>query len=233
MAAERNQHRISSVLTRIASGFSTFILAVLLSTHYNPLGSNVSPGDLTGRNLIPTVIAKTDIPVGSRIIVEQLQVAQMPRTVVPDGAFTRIDATLIGRVVVTKIVAREPITESRLAPSGSTGGLALVIPEGYRAMTVRVDDVVGASGFIMPGALVDVVVVIAPLDESQTERVSKIVLQNIKVLANGANLDNPKNEKEVERVKTVMLQLTAEQAEKLAIASSEGKLQLVMRNSTD
>jgi pilus assembly protein CpaB len=101
-------------------------------------------------------------------------------------------------------------------------------------MNVRVDDVVGISGFIMPGALVDIVVVIEPPENgSQRDRISKIVLQNIKVLANGANLDKPKNEKEVERVKTVTLQVTPEQAEKLALASSEGRLQLVMRNSID
>jgi len=97
-----------------------------------------------------------------------------------------------------------------------------VIPEGYRAMNVRVDDVVGISGFIMPGALVDVVVVIDPPEnDSHRERVSKIVLQNIKVLANGANLDKPKNEKEVERVKTVTLQVTPEQTEKLPLQNLE------------
>jgi pilus assembly protein CpaB len=94
--------------------------------------------------------------------------------------------------------------------------------------------VVGISGFIMPGTLVDIVVVIEPPENGQQrERISKIVLQNIKVLANGSNLDKPKNEKEAERVKTVTLQVTPEQAEKLALASSEGRLQLVMRNSID
>jgi pilus assembly protein CpaB len=101
-------------------------------------------------------------------------------------------------------------------------------------MNVRVDDVVGISGFIMPNTLVDIVVVIEPPEnDSRRERISKIVLQNIKVLANGQNLDKPKNEKEAERVRTVTLQVTPEQAEKLALASSEGRLQLVMRNSID
>jgi pilus assembly protein CpaB len=162
-------------------------------------------------------------------------VTQLPRSAAPDGTFTRIDPeNLLGRVAVQRIAAREPVTESRLAPVGSAAGLSSVIPEGYRAMNVRVDDVVGISGFIMPGTLVDIVVVIDPPDEkNQRERISKIVLQNIKVLANGANLDKPKNEKEAERVKTVTLQVTPEQAEKLALASSEGRLQLVMRNSID
>jgi pilus assembly protein CpaB len=135
---------------------------------------------------------------------------------------------------VTRIAAREPITESRLAPIGSAAGLSSVIPEGFRAMTVKVDEVVGVSGFIMPGTLVDVVVVISPPQGAAAQdRVSKIVLQNIKVLASGQNIDKPKNEKEAERVKSVTLQVTPEQAEKLALASTEGQLQLVMRNSVD
>ena len=108
-----------------------------------------------------------------------------------------------------------------------------MIPEGYRAMTVKVDDVVGISGFIMPGTLVDVVVTITP-DDRSSDPISKIVLQNIKVLASGQNIDKPKNDREVERsIRAVTLQVTPEQAEKLALASSEGKLQLVMRNSVD
>lgn len=181
------------------------------------------------------VVAKVNIPVGSRIIAEQLTVAQFPADVTPEGAIAKIDENLVDRVVVTSISPREPITEAKLAPVGSLGGLASVIPEGYRAMTVKVDDVVGVSGFILPGTLVDIVVVIQPPKGSSTEEmISKIVLQNIKVLASGQNIDKPKNDREVERsIKAVTLQVTPEQAEKLALASSEGKLQLVMRNSVD
>jgi pilus assembly protein CpaB len=181
------------------------------------------------------VVAKVEIPVGSRIIPEQLTVAQFPADVTPQGAISTIDENLIGRVVVTAISPKDPVTESRLAPVGSLGGLSSVIPEGFRAMTVKVDDVVGVSGFILPGTLVDVVVVIQPpKGTANEEMISKIVLQNIKVLASGQNIDKPKNDREVERsVKAVTLQVTPEQAEKLALASSEGKLQLVMRNSVD
>ena len=136
------------------------------------------------------------------------------------------------RVAVVNIAAREPITDSRLAPEGSVGGLSAIIPEGYRAMTVKVDDVVGLSGYIMPGSLVDVVVVIRP-DDSAQGPISKIVLQNIKVLANGQNLDKPENQRDANSVKVATLLVTPEQAEKLALASTEGRLQLVMRNSVD
>src|SRR5215212_3042321 len=181
------------------------------------------------------VVAKVNIPVGSRIIAEQLVVAQFPADVTPEGAIAKIDQNLVDRVAVTAISPREPVTESKLAPVGSLGGLSSVIPDGYRAMTVKVDDVVGVSGFIMPGTLVDIVVVIQPPKGGANEdMISKIVLQNIKVLASGQNIDKPKNDREVERsVRAVTLQVTPEQTEKLALASSEGKLQLVMRNSGD
>lgn len=187
------------------------------------------------RNLNNVVVAKVDIPVGSKLIKEQLEVAQFPANVTPEGSISTIDDKLIDRVVLTSISPREPVTEARLAPVGAAGGLSSVIPEGYRAMTVKVDDVVGVSGFILPGTLVDVVVVITPPKAAgQEDRISKIVLQNIKVLASGQNIDKPKNDREAERgVKAVTLQVTPEQAEKLALAGSEGHLQLVMRNSVD
>lgn len=186
-------------------------------------------------NFNDVVVAKVDIPVGSRIIAEQLTVAQFPADVTPEGAISTIDDKIVGRVVVTSISPRDPITEVKLAPVGAAGGLSSIIPEGYRAMTVAVNDVVGVSGFIMPGALVDIVVVITPPKGSGNEEmISKIVLQNIKVLANGQNIDKPTNARETERaIKAVTLQVTPEQAEKLALASTEGKLQLVMRNSVD
>ena len=228
MAAKRNQHRISSVLTRLACGFCTFFLAVILSTNSNPSGPNKNHGGLDSH--LPVVVAKVEIPVGTRIIAEHLTVVQFPHNVTPQGAFATTDK-LIDRVTTVRISAKEPITESRLAPVGDAGGLSSVIPEGFRAMTVRVDDVVGISGFIMPGTLVDIVVVTQPpKGTGQQEMISKIVLQNIKVIASGQNIYKPKNDRVVERaVRAVTLQVTPEEAEKLALASSEGNLQLVMR----
>jgi len=185
------------------------------------------------KNLNKIAVAKVPIPLGSKIIPEQIMVVQFPKESTPDGAFENPEK-LAGRVAVMNIAAREPITEARLAPEGTAAGLSAIIPEGYRAMTVKVDDAAGISGFIMPGTLVDVVVVIDPREGSgMQDPISKIVLQNIKVLANGQNIDKPKDEREANSVKAVTLQVTPEQAEKLALASSEGKLQLVMRSQID
>jgi pilus assembly protein CpaB len=182
-------------------------------------------------NINPSTVEHATL--GTKIIPEQLTMVQFPKESTPDGAFESPEK-LVGRVAITNIAPREPVTESKIAPEGTAGGLSAVIPEGYRAMTVKVDDVVGISGFIMPGTLVDVVVTIDPEAQAGMQNpISKIVLQNIKVLANGQNIDKPDDQREANSVKAVTLQVTPEQAEKLALASSEGKLQLVMRNQID
>ncbi|HWS54821.1 MAG TPA: Flp pilus assembly protein CpaB, partial [Pyrinomonadaceae bacterium] len=193
----------------------------------------LSNAQATPRNMRAVVVAKVDIPLGTQVVAEQLMKVQYPSNAVPDGAF-EAEEKVVGRVVVTTLAAKEPITDFKLAAEGSAAGLSAVIPEGYRAMTVKVDDVIGVAGFIQPGAMVDVLTVIQPPDEGMHRNpISKIVLQNVKVLASGQNMDKPKNEREAESVRAVTLQVTPDQAEKLALASVEGKLRLVMRNTAD
>src|SRR6266478_9954142 len=146
----------------------------------------LSSAQAFSKDLRQVAVAKVAIPIGTKIVAEQVMVVPFPKESAPDGAFDS-PAKLVGRVAVINIAAREPITEPRLAPEGTAGGLSAVIPEGYRAMTVKVDDIVGISGFIMPGTLVDVVVVMDPGGSTSQNPISKIVLQNIKVLANGQN----------------------------------------------
>src|SRR5688572_3201056 len=192
----------------------------------------LSSAQAYSKNLNNVAVAKVAIPIGSKIVAEQIMVVQFPKESTPDGAYDSPEK-LAGRVAVVNIAAREPITESRLAAEGTAAGLAAIIPEGYRAMTVKVDDAAGISGFIQPGTLVDVVVTIDPEGIARQDPISKIVLQNIKVLASGQNIDKPENEREATSVKAVTLQVTPEQAEKLALAATEGKLQLVMRSQID
>ncbi len=187
-----------------------------------------------GSQLINTVVvAKVEIPHGAKIVAEQLTTVQLPHNATPAGTFDKIEG-VVGRIAITRILQQEPIVITRLAAEGSSAGLSALIPEGYRAMTVKVDDEAGIAGFLMPGTLVDVLAVITPADQGLGQNpISKIVLQNIKVLASGANLDQPKDGREAETVKTVTLQVTPEQAEKLVLSSAEGRLRLALRNSTD
>jgi pilus assembly protein CpaB len=193
----------------------------------------LSDAQASSRNMNNVVVAKVDIPLGTKIEAEQLSVVQFPSNAMPEGTFPEVQK-LVGRVAVVGVAAREPITDFKLAPEGSAGGLSAVIPAGYRAMTVKVDDVIGVAGFLQPGTMVDVLTVIDPPGNMMSGNpISKIVLQYVKVLASGQNLDKPKDEREADAVKAVTLQVTPEQAEKLALASTEGKLRLVLRNMID
>ena len=193
----------------------------------------LSDAQASARNMNNVVVAKVDIPLGTKIEAEQLQTVQFPANAIPEGTFAEAPK-LVGRVAVVGIAAREPVTDFKLAPEGSQGGISAVIPAGYRAMTVKVDDVIGVAGFLQPGTMVDVLTVIDPPGNNiSSNPISKIVLQNVKVLASGQNLDKPKDEREADTVKAVTLQVTPEQAEKLALASTEGKLRLMLRNVID
>ena len=220
----RNKRLIVALSGAVICG----LVAVMLVTRY------VASVKTFQKELNNVVVAKAEIPVGAKITVDQLSFAPIPNASAPVGAFRKVEE-VVGRVAITPIGIREPITNLKLAPEGVGAGLPAVIPEGYRAMTVKVDDVVGVSGFVMPGSYVDVVAVIVPVSQNNTTQgpISKIVLQNIKVLASGPKIDSPEDQRQPSEVKAVTLQVTPEQAEKLVLAANEGKLQLVMRNYTD
>ena len=220
----RNKRLIVALSGAVICG----LVAVMLVTRY------VASVKTFAKELNNVVVAKAEIPVGTKITVDQLGFAPIPNASAPVGAFRKLEE-VVGRVAITPIGIREPITNLKLAPEGVGAGLSAVIPEGYRAMTVKVDDVVGVSGFVMPGSYVDVVAVIVPASQNGSAQgpISKIVLQNIKVLASGPRIDSPQDQRQPSEVKAVTLQVTPEQAEKLVLAANEGKLQLVMRNYSD
>src|SRR5712691_11085560 len=220
----RNKRLILALAGAVVCG----LLGVMLVTRY------LSSVQAFTKDLGNVVVAKTEIPLGEKITADQLGLAPIPNGSLPEGAFRKMDE-VVGRVAITPIGVRETITNMKLAPSGVGAGLSAVIPEGYRAMTVKVDDVVGVSGFIMPGSFVDVVAIITPLSPAGAANgpISKTVLQNIKVLASGAKIDSPDNQRVPSDAKAVTLQVTPEQAEKLVLAANEGKLQLIMRNYGD
>src|SRR5258705_3474187 len=129
------------------------LLAAVSVTRY------LSSAQAYTKNLNRVAVAKVAIPLGTKIIPEQVMVVQFPAESTPDGAFDSVEK-LTGRVAVTNIAPREPITEARLAPEGTAGGLSAVNPRGDQARAANDGDRVGVSGFIMPGTLDDVMVVI-------------------------------------------------------------------------
>src|SRR5512145_34316 len=177
------------------------------------------------------VVAAADIQLGSRLSSQMLKTFDWPAGSIPAGATTKAE-TLEDRVVKTSVLRGEPILEAKLAPVGTKGGLSAVIPEGKRAMTVRVNDVIGVAGFALPGNYVDIVVN-TQLDGNGRgdKQISKIVLEHILVLAVAQEADRDETKPKV--VNAVTLELTPEQAEKLDLARSVGTLSLVLRNQVD
>src|SRR3954452_20936089 len=178
------------------------------------------------------VVAAVDIDLGSRLNPQLLKTIDWPSGSLPSGAITDIQ-TLQDRVVKPSVMRGEPVLEARLAPIGATGGLSAVIPEGKRAITVRVNDVVGVAGFALPGNYVDIVVN-TQVDSERTgndKQISKIVLKHILVLAVAQEANRDETKPKV--VNAVTLEVTPEQAEKLDLARSVGTLSLVLRNQVD
>jgi pilus assembly protein CpaB len=175
------------------------------------------------------VVAATEIPLGTTINITQVKTTPWPKTDLPQGSFSGT-GQVIGRTTTRTILSSDAVTEAKLMPKeGPVGIMTYKIPEGHRAMTVGVDQVAGVAGFINPGDIVDVVLTVTPPGSNQS--LSKIVLQNVPVLAIGQIVEQ-KEGKPV-NVPTVTVDVTPEDAERLAIASTQGRLQLVLRRLGD
>ena len=178
-------------------------------------------------------VAAADVEIGAKLAPEMLRMVEWPPSSVPPGAFVDI-AALDGRVVKTSVARGEPLIEAKLAPAGTKGGLSAVVSEGKRAMTVRVNDVVGVAGFALPGNYVDIMVNTQNEQARGGDRdnaISKIVLERILVLAVAQEADRDNTKPKV--VNAVTLEVTPAQAEGLDLARRVGTLSLVLRNQSD
>ena len=176
------------------------------------------------------VVANKDIPAGTMINEEfikkgMLKASPWPKTSVPAGAFTSPEQ-LVGKTNRVKILANEPVLESRLAGEGA--GLTVRLEAGKRAMAVRVDEIIGVSGFIVPDDRVDVIVTATPPGaDKQDDRISKIVLQNKRVLSVAQSTEQKDGKPQVAR--SITLEVSPDEAEKLSLASQEGNVVLAIR----
>jgi pilus assembly protein CpaB len=176
------------------------------------------------------VVAARDLPVGTLVKDADLKTVPWGGPVARNW-LTRADE-MVGRGVVSTIYAGEPVIQSRLAAKGAGAGLAAVIPAGMRAVAVRVNEVVGVSGYVVPGMRVDVIGSGTPARAQNTGTLTRTVLQNIEVLSAGQNMEHDAQGKPV-AVDVVNLLVTPDQAEILSLASMELKIQLVLRNPLD
>ena len=178
------------------------------------------------------ILAARNLDLGTMIRDSDLKAGDWSGSI-PRGAVTKKD-DVVGRGVVSAIYEGEPVLESRLATKGAGAGLAATIPSGMRAVAVRVNEVVGVAGFVVPGMRVDVIISGNPPGPSQNTQgtLTKTLLQNIEVLSAGQNIQKDSEGKPVS-VQVVNLLVTPEQAEILSLASNETRIQLVLRNPLD
>ena len=207
----------------------SIVLALVVSAVFYQVsarGAHAKPKQVELRDL---VTAAQPLPVGATVRREELKLTKVPVDLFPRGGFSKVE-DVIDRPVVSNILLDEPVLEGRLAARGSGSGLAPIIPPGMRAVSVRVNDVVGVAGFVLPGMRVDVLVTGRPPNYNGT--ITNTVLQNIVVLSAGQTLQ-PESRGQAINAPVVTLLVTPDQAETLTLAGNEGHIQLVLRNGAD
>ncbi|AOR72470.1 Flp pilus assembly protein CpaB [Burkholderia stabilis] len=215
----KNSRALMMLVVAMVAGLA----AVVFASHWLVQTSTSS--------VTPVAVATTDLNLGEPLGPNQIHMVSWPAGSVPTGAFTDTKA-LEGRVVRTSLSRGEPVIESKLAPVGTKGGLSAVIADGSRAITVRVNDVVGVAGFALPGNYVDVIVNTQEQQgKTDGQSISKIVLDHILVLAVAQQVSRDDTAPKV--VNAVTLEVTPDQAERLDLARSVGTLSLVLRNQVD
>src|ERR1700730_18356495 len=183
---------------------------------------------------IPTrqvVVAATDLDIGAEITRADIRIIDWPANAVPAAAISD-PMDVIGRGIVLPMIENEPILPMKLASKEAGGGLPPAIPPGLRAVSVRVNEVIGVAGYVLPGTRVDVVATLNPTGQG-AETTSKVILTNVQVLAAGTKIDRETDKNKPMPVSVVTLLVNPEEAERLTLASTEGKIQLALRNPLD
>jgi pilus assembly protein CpaB len=181
-------------------------------------------------DVVQVVAAAADLPLGTLVTEDKIKMVSVLASTLPPGYFTD-RAQVLNRGVVVPMVASETVLETKLAPQGAGAGLSPVIPEGMRAVSVKVDEVIGVAGFVLPGTRVDVLVTVTPDDEADIS-LTKQVLQNVQVLAAGESIETDREGKP-KTVTVITLLVSPDDAEKLTLAATEGQIQLALRNTLD
>lgn len=186
------------------------------------------------KNQVPTravVVASKDLPEGAVLSGSTIEARDYPIGTIPEGAYMSTDS-LMGRVTRVPVFAGEAIVPGRLAPLGTGPGLEVKIAAGHRAMAVRIDDVAGISGLLQPNSRVDVLVTIRDNAANRQTPVAKLFMENMRVLSVGTTVDRDVDGKPI-KATSVTLEVTPDEAERLAVAAHEGSIQLVLRGFGD
>ncbi len=179
----------------------------------------------------PVVVAVNDLDVGAEIRAEDVKVIKWPKDSVPAQAMSD-PKEAIGRGVITPLIQNEPLLPSKLSSKEAGPGLPPAIPPGLRALSVRVNEVIGVAGYVLPGTRVDVLATVNP-SGNNGDVTSKVVLTNVQVLASGTKIERDVEKGKPVPVSVVTLLVAPEESERLTLAATEGKIQLALRNPLD
>jgi pilus assembly protein CpaB len=177
------------------------------------------------------VVAAADLSLGTELKKEDLTVVNFPVGQGPEGSFAH-PADIIGRGLIVSMVKNEPVLAAKLSSKEAGAGLPPIIPDGMRAVSVRVNEVIGVAGYVLPGTRVDVLATASP-NGSPQDATSKVILSNVQVLTAGTRMEQDQEKGKPMQVTVVTLLVFPEQSERLALASTEGKIQLALRNPLD
>jgi pilus assembly protein CpaB len=210
-----------SVAVVIALVLSTFVYRVFQQA------SVVKPATATGH----IVVAAAPLQLGTRLDANNVRLMSWPAGQPVAGMLTRIEE-VNNRALITPVAENEPILEAKLASQGSGAGLPATIPEGMRALSVSVNEVVGVAGFVIPGTMVDVLVTGSIPGAGAEGNVTRTILENKRVLAAGQKIEQDRDGKP-QTVPVITLLVSPEDAARLTMAATQGKLQLALRNTID
>lgn len=177
------------------------------------------------------VVASRDLPAGQVIDPQDVKLVDYPPANAPTG-YARTKEEVVGRGLIVPVTTNEPVLATKLAGAEAGGGLHIRIPDGMRALSVKVDEVIGVAGYTLPGTKVDVLVTITPTDQHQ-KPITKVILQNVEVLTTDQEMQRDQEGKAKATASVVTLLVTPGQAEELTLAATEGKIHLALRNMMD
>lgn len=218
---------------RLMVGLAVAVLLAFILSAYVYHAFKKAEVNAAGPSLRMTtiVVAAEPLKVGERLDASKVKVIQWPSNSRPEGMFSDV-VEVANRAVINNMAENEPILAANLASTESGAGLSATIPEGMRAVSVSVNDVVGVAGFVTPGTMVDVLVTGNSVGNGASGSVTRTILENIKVLAAGQKMEQDREGKP-ENVPVITLLVTPEDAGKLTMAATEGKIQLALRNTVD
>ena len=190
----------------------------------------LSPRSASASATTQIVVAARDLALGTVLAPGDVKTIAWPSVTVPPGSAGSKEQ-VVGRGLITPVSANEPLMTAKLADKEAGGGLPIVIPEGMRAVSVKVDEVIGVAGFVLPGTRVDVLVTLSDNSERE-DAATRVILQNVRTLASGQTIQKNANG-EPQTATVITLLVTPEEAEKLTLAATEGAIQLALRNTLD